>query len=444
MRILLTMQLAYTRAYGGATRSNRCICEGFAEKGHHVRAVTTAIDKNRTEEQFQHELANLGVRPKFKDGVYSGVANDVELRLIEDVSQLRRFLAKEIDEFDPDWVLVGGEEYTQNLLALALAKGPERVVYLAHTPQFLPFGSESFFPSKRGAELVKSSRLIVVDGWFFRDYVREACGIDSFINSLGAVHETHPVLYPNLANFDRGRILMMNPSGLKGIAIFVGLASACPDLPFAAVPGWATTVEDRKQLEALPNVEIWQNQPSLDDILRNARVLLMPSLWAEGYGTSILDAMRRGIPVLASDHGGPKESTLGVAQLLPVAPIKKYMNEIDDSLFPMPIVPPQDIRPWEDALRRLVTDRDYYEKQSELLKKTVEDFVLGVSIDPFEAVLLKMGQEGAGERGSAQATPEKTVTADKKKKLGANLRALSPKQKAMLRKKLEAQRRGDS
>lgn len=67
MRVLPTMQLAYTRAYGGATQSNRYICEGFVEKDHSVRAVTVAIDKNRTEALFQQEFTHLSVQAYLDD-----------------------------------------------------------------------------------------------------------------------------------------------------------------------------------------------------------------------------------------------------------------------------------------------------------------------------------------------------------------------------------------
>jgi glycosyltransferase involved in cell wall biosynthesis len=62
-----------------------------------------------------------------------------------------------------------------------------------------------------------------------------------------------------------------------------------PHLEFAAVPGWGTTSEDRTALAKLPNVRLLPNAPRIDDILIRTRILLMPSLWYEGFGLIVME-----------------------------------------------------------------------------------------------------------------------------------------------------------
>ena len=90
---------------------------------------------------------------------------------------------------------------------------------------------------------------------------------------------------------------------------------------------------------------------NVDDILRRTRVLLVPSLWAEARSRIVVEAMLRGVPVMASDIGGIPEAKLGVDYLLPVRPIEKYQSRLDEQMVPLADLPAQDIGPWQAALR---------------------------------------------------------------------------------------------
>ena len=57
---------------------------------------------------------------------------------------------EQIRDFQPDWVLVSSEDLGQVLLREASDAAPGRVVYLAHTPQFFPFGPASWNPNPDG------------------------------------------------------------------------------------------------------------------------------------------------------------------------------------------------------------------------------------------------------------------------------------------------------
>ena len=147
---------------------------------------------------------------------------------------------------------------------------------------------------------------------------------------------------------------MVNPCAVKGISIFLALAERFPDIEFAAVPTWGTTAADLAALRARPNVTVLAPFDAIDDLLRQTRVMLVPSIWAEARSRVILEAMSRGIPVMASDVGGLAEAKLGVDYLLPVNPVAHYRSMVDELMVPMAEIPPQNVRAVGSSARVLV------------------------------------------------------------------------------------------
>src|SRR5262249_26092009 len=201
-----------------------------------------------------------------------------------------------------------------------------------------PFGPASLFPGKRRTELIEKAAAIVTISRFVADYIQNWTGFKSFIH--------HPPHYgsgpfPQHVSADNGYVLIMNACAVKGISVFLALARSMPDIQFAALPGWGTTSADRTALAMLPNVIVLQNRKDLDDILCQTRVLLMPSLWIEGFGMAVVDAMLRGIPVMASNYGGLIEAKLGTDYLMPVHPIERFEDQLDENMLPTAVMPDQ-------------------------------------------------------------------------------------------------------
>lgn len=131
---------------------------------------------------------------------------------------------------------------------------------------------------------------------------------------LPPIIETEAVSTPPVGRPVGQSVLLVNPTMLKGVGIFLQLAAALPDIPFLAVESWDLSEAWRKILinraMALGNVALW---PAVDDIgeaLTESRVLLMPSIHEETWGRIITEAQARGIPAVVSDRGALPE-TLG-------------------------------------------------------------------------------------------------------------------------------------
>lgn len=411
MRILITFNVPYTRVHGGANRSNRALAEALAARGHDVFAVTPALPSpsSLTYSQWRDELASHGL------AVASGERADtfdlarVHVTAVREARHVRASLVAGILEVAPDWVLVGSEDPSQTLLAAALDAARGRVAYMALTPQLFPFGPESLYPGAERTELVRSAALVFCLSRAAANYVTEHAGVDA---QIYAPPHFGSGPFPRFRNFD-GAVLLMNACDVKGLSIFLDMARAAPALRFAVLPGYGTTPANRAAIAALPNVAIWDNVADLDEIFARTAVLAMPSLWLESFGLAVVDAMVRGIPVLAADHGALPEAKLGTEFLLPVRPITAYRDDLDENHLLVPIVPEQDAAPWSAALSELLGDEATYDRHSEHAWRAANDFVRGLSVEPFERVLLEH-ERGVGvapaTRAASPAGPGRTMT----------------------------------
>ncbi|HZT86897.1 MAG TPA: glycosyltransferase [Stellaceae bacterium] len=140
----------------------------------------------------------------------------------------------------------------------------------------------------------------------------------------------------------------INPVPEKGLDIVLEMARRCPDIPFVFVKGWPLkprqSLQLRKALRRLPNVELRSTVTDMRVIYRQCRVLLVPSMWErETWGRVASEAHCSGIPVLGSDRGGLPEAIGPGGVILPVtAPAEE----------------------WAAALRRLWDDKSWFMEKS--------------------------------------------------------------------------------
>src|SRR5207302_4342258 len=103
-------------------------------------------------------------------------SNGVSIVSIKDLVRNRSVLTEHIRSFGPDLVLVSSEDLSHVLLREVYAVATDRIVYLAHTPQFYPFGPASWNPDPQAASIVRSARAIVAIGAHMQGYIREHLG----------------------------------------------------------------------------------------------------------------------------------------------------------------------------------------------------------------------------------------------------------------------------
>jgi len=412
MRILLASSASHLPPRGGSTRSNLAWLDQLTASGHTCRVVCGALPTDTPEKVAQ-------ARREMDDQAADRLA--FEIRSVADPVKRASELQHEIRGFQPDWVLVSSEDIGQSLLRAAHDAAPGRVVYLAHTPQFYPFGPASWNPDREGAELVARSAAVVAIGHRTAEYIRKhaRCGVEVI----------HPPIYgtgpfESYGSFSDGLVTMINPCAVKGISIFLALTRMFPERRFAALPGWGTTAADRLNLEARPNVTQLRNCKDIDEVLKPTRVLLMPSLWLEGFGLIVVQAMIHGIPVIASDAGGLVEAKLGANFVIPVRPIERYEAVFDDQGLPWAILPQQDLEPWAVALQALFSDRDLYDRESTASREAAFKFVGELRASRLEEFLLALAP---GEPLTHPADTLERLSPEKRELLLQRLRARAAK-----------------
>ncbi|MGA3099876.1 MAG: glycosyltransferase family 4 protein [Bryobacteraceae bacterium] len=396
MRILVTATASYTPPRGGATRSNLAWLNRLAARGHECRIVCGPPG----------------------EGAPFPCDESISVLAVADPARRVQALRKEIREFQPDRVLVSSEDLGHALLREARHAAEGTVVYLAHTPQFFPFGPASWNPDPQAAEMVALAAGVVAIGGHMADYIERELGRRAAV--------IHPPIYgpgpfPNLACFEHGLVAMINPCAVKGISIFLGVAARLPQIEFGATPGWGATGEDLRALERLPNVRILGNPRGIDEMLRETRILLMPSLWYEGFGLIVMEAMLRGIPVVASDSGGLREAKAGTGFLIPVRAIERYEPVFDEHDMPRPVTPENDPGPWVEAVVRLLSERAVYERESAASRAAAHEFAAGVDPDALERYLASLGASAPAAGGIESPTME-SLSPDKRALLLRRLR----------------------
>ncbi|HKI03782.1 MAG TPA: amino acid adenylation domain-containing protein [Thermoanaerobaculia bacterium] len=405
MRLLLLQNLLYLPSHGGANKANRLLLEQLAARGHECRAVAPArgLQGCPTPERFRAELATRGIgisRSSRQADVFHW--NGVEVHAVRETADLPSHVAAEIRDFSPDCVLVTSEDPEQTVLEVAL-QGGAPVVYLAHTTMMLPFGDQCFRPSARGRKLLARADGMISVSRFLQGYLQQA-GIASRVLRF-PVYGQGP--FPRAGEFGRGSVLLLNAGAVKGAGLFLELARRFPEVPFMTVAGWATTSADREALGRLPNVEVLEAGDDVERLYARARVLLAPSLVAEAFGYVAVEAMLRGIPVLASDRGGLPEAKLGVGFVLPVRGIDRWEEALDTVGNPVPVVPPQDVEPWAAVLRLLLSDRTRYEELAETSRAAASRFAATATAEPFETYLREVAAVAPSRQAGRQPSPDR-------------------------------------
>ena len=409
MRILLAHNSLYYPSHGGGDKSNRLLMEALAARNHTIRVVSR-VEKfgPAAHEKVLRDLAQRGLHPPPSDPIRFPLHNVDVITLTLD-SNLRAFFAAQIEDFDPDIILTSTDDPGQLLFDIALRAPRARVVHLVRATIAVPFGPDSSGPNRAKTEALRKAGAIVGVSEYVARYIREWGAMDAVHVPISLMEQGE---WPDLGSFDNPFVTMVNPCAVKGIDIFLALAGSFPNLQFAAVPTWGTNPRDLDALRAHPNITLLDPVDNIDDLLRRTRVVLVPSLWAEARSRFVVEAMLRGIPVIASDAGGISEAKMGVPYLIPVKVIDQYKPALDENLVPVAQTPPQNLDPWKEALTRLTTDRTHWQEIALQSRRAALHYVQSLSIEPFERLLLDvLHRDKADSAGSQPSESRRKLAA---------------------------------
>jgi surfactin synthase thioesterase subunit/glycosyltransferase involved in cell wall biosynthesis len=385
VRLLLGSNALYYPAHGGGERSNRMVMEALARRGHFC-FVVTRIDRFGWEGQ-QNLLARLqerGITAQTESGAVRFNLNGVEVLAATVASSFRAFFEEHKRWFRPDVIITSTDDPAQLLLEAALHDSHAPTVFLTRATVALPFGPDAAFPSREKTEALRQADGVVGVSNYVAQYIRQYSGIEAIHVPIAPAE---PGPYPHVGRFENEFITLTNPCAVKGIGIFVECARALPHLRFAGVPTWGTTPEDKALMRAVPNISILEKVDKINDLLSRTRILMAPSVWAEARSRIVVEAMLAGVPVLASNIGGLPEAKMGVPYILPVAPIQGYGQRLNEQFVPIADVPPQDIRPWVDALERLTGNREHWDEIAAQSRQAALHYAETATVEQFETYI---------------------------------------------------------
>ncbi|MBI3507599.1 MAG: glycosyltransferase family 4 protein [Proteobacteria bacterium] len=384
-RVLISSHTSFFPPEHGGAKSLRHVAESLAQSGVRVRVLIKMHpplpERIRFAGQFSAELESF--RGQFESwqpaGPHGGPAwthRGVEYAAVAGESaDLARASRGELESFAPDGFFLSDDSPEEGLDLFQVAADSGRFVFFAQTIHALPFGRYSIKPSEKAAAAIRKAVKIVAPSRFVQQYIQSNLGKDAVLlypNVFGKPP------FPSLGRFTNKYVTMINPCAWKGSSIFLKLARRRPEVAFAVVPTWGTVPPILEELKALKNVTLLPETPRIDDIFAQTRLLLTPSLCQEAFGLVSPEALLRGVPVVASDIAGLRESTLGVAALVPVVPLP--FSAPPDKPFPFVDwqEPENDVEPWSRAIDRILATEEGYKALSVKGREAATRFVEGL------------------------------------------------------------------
>lgn len=205
---------------------------------------------------------------------------------------------------------------------------------------------------------LRDATLVLSNSAYMQQVIRKLTGVESVV--MYALLEMKPF---EVTEGSHDCVLFIKPQYVKGRPIFLEIAKRMPDTHF--IVAGSARGRARRELTALPNVEMLGWIDDMPEVYARTRVLLGPAIWPEPFGRVYVEAGAAGVPSVASARGGLPEA-LGDGGIL-----------IDDIW---------DIDRWVSALRELEdpeTHAAYSARATEhaktfSLEKTLAGFVEAV------------------------------------------------------------------
>ena len=227
--------------------------------------------------------------------------------------------------WEPSVIVVQSGTTLIPLVVAALDTGKPTAVYL-HNVEMHQLG---------GTLVPDPDILYLSNSEFTAQRWRALCGIDSIV--------IPPLVLPEryFVSTHGSRVLFVNPTPIKGVEIMFALAKACPDIPFLVSESWGLDpqwrVHSMERCALLGNVEWSSPTRDMRPVYARSRTLLMPSLWEEAYGRTVVEAQINAIPVVASNRGALPD-TVGAGGVLvdAHASLERWEQALREAYEPSP------------------------------------------------------------------------------------------------------------
>jgi len=356
--VVVLQEIQHLYPLGGSAKLNRWYMEQLVAAGYDV-SVFCDIDTPITRAMLGCLWSQDTLEPapqRYDDAVEFWVSGVRLLALTENDTPTR----EQVERLEPTALILSEDRMFGRHEVGFSVSGDVPTMWLATRPATLPFGRHAWNRSPEATELFMATDEVVVPNVYMAEYVKNWTGRETRIIPSRPFTTPRAELGPH-----DGFVTLVNPSEIKGISVFLGLADKLPHRRFAAVPGWSTTEDDLARLRERPNVTLLRPSRDIATVLESTSVLLNPALWPESPGLLVAEAMLRSIPTAVSIVGALPEVKLGTDHLLPVSPIEEYTGGEDGRGVAVPVIPsqkPETIDAWADVVERLMSDRDHWER----------------------------------------------------------------------------------
>jgi len=108
LKILLVQGIPYIPTLTGASKGDRLLLEGLAERNHACRVLTVTGSSTGPEglAQFRRELVGRDISFTAASGVDIFHHNGVEVHALHESHPSSAYLAEQVHRFEPDWILI--------------------------------------------------------------------------------------------------------------------------------------------------------------------------------------------------------------------------------------------------------------------------------------------------------------------------------------------------